>query len=722
MTTAELLLREAADQYNAGRPEAASALCRDILTADSGCVPALHLAAVIAFADKRSVEGTGLLGRVFDLDPDYVPALATLGDALAMKAEHDAAVAVFQRATGLQPEDAGLHAKLGVAYSDLMRFAEAETSYRHALDLNPGLPQTHFNLGFALMKQGRIEEAEEAYRDAIASEPLHRDAWLNLGNVLSDQNRLEDAVTAYNRALACRPDASAAGDAMALANLGSCLTELGRLDEAVEACESAIAVDPDHAYAYANLGAALHAQGKFKDAVAALRRAIAIEPANVKAHANLGAALPEVGEFDEAIKACERAISLDPNYAPAHTHHGIALDRQGDFAASVAAHRQAVVADPGSAIAHTGLAVALGSVGELDEALATSHRAVTLAPANPEVRFNHAQLLLMNGHFESGFDDLRWIRKCRLWAHSYPSFNEPEWQGDGFAGRTLLLFSDAGLGDTIQFVRYLPMVAAKGGKVVLQVQPTLVRLLRTMTGVTMTDVMILPHGEPLPRFDMQLPLMHLPHIFGTTLDSVPADVPYLHADPAQIEIWRSSFRNVAALKVGVVCAGNPRHKGDRHRSLAAEAVLPRLTMPGVQLYSLQKEPRPTDVPVLARLGADVIDLAPALGDFTDTAAAIAALDLVISVDTSVAHLAGAMGRPVWMLLPYALDWRWLRDREDSPWYPSLRLFRQQQPQAWDGVLTRVAAELARTASAVPPAENMPSAIEARRWCNARASR
>jgi len=182
-------------------------------------------------------------------------------------------------------------------------------------------------------------------------------------------------------------------------------------------------------------------------------------------------------------------------------------------------------------------------------------------------------------------------------------------------------------------------------------------------------------------------------VFGTTLDSIPADVPYLHAETTRIETWRRDFRDVAALKVGVVWAGSATHKGDRYRSLAAEAVLPRLVMPGVQLYSLQKEPRPSDAPVLAGLGSDVIDLAPRLGDFADTAAAMAVLDLVISVDTSVVHLAGAMGRPCWVLLPYAQDWRWLRDREDSPWYPSLRLFRQQKPQAWDRVLTRVAAAL-----------------------------
>jgi hypothetical protein len=258
------------------------------------------------------------------------------------------------------------------------------------------------------------------------------------------------------------------------------------------------------------------------------------------------------------------------------------------------------------------------------------------------------------------------------------------------------------------------MAAALGGSIVLEVQPELASLLRTMPGVT-----VFPRGAPRPPFDLQLPLMDLPRVFGTTLDTVPAAVPYLHPDPAKFVRWcralndtaledKAAFEDKAlgvapaggttSLKVGLVWAGNPRHKGDHYRSLSAEAVLPRLVMPGLQLYSLQKEPRPADIPVLAGLGPDIIDLGPRLDDFAETAAAVAALDLVIAVDTSVAHLAGALGRPVWLLTPYALDWRWLRDREDSPWYPTMRLFRQHRPQAWDGVLARVSAELARIAA------------------------
>lgn len=226
------------------------------------------------------------------------------------------------------------------------------------------------------------------------------------------------------------------------------------------------------------------------------------------------------------------------------------------------------------------------------------------------------------------------------------TFSAPEWRGELFIGRTLLLFSEQGIGDVLQFIRYLPMVAVRGGEILLYVQPTLAPLLRQIVGIT-----VVPHGALLPPFDLQSSLMDLPNVFDTTLDSIPSEIPYLRADPVKFESWCRAFRDVAALKVGIVWAGSPTHNGDRYRSLAAETVLPRLVTPGVQLYSLQKDPRPADALVLAGHGRDVIDLSPKLGDFADTAAAVAALDLIISVDTSVVHLAGAMGRKVWVLLP-----------------------------------------------------------------------
>jgi tetratricopeptide (TPR) repeat protein len=691
------LLREAVEHYDCGRPNEAEALCGDILTAQPDHVAALHLSAVIAFITDRAAEGAVLLSRVFSVDPDHAPALATLGDALAVKGEQEAAVAAFQRAVKARPQDAGLHAKLGSALCDLSRFDAAETSYRRAIKLDPHSVRTRFNLAVALAGQKRLAEAEDVYRTVIARDPAHRDAWLNLGNVLIDQDKVDDAVAAYRRALAADPD-----DAAIHCNLGVAFRQLGEFDDAIMHCRRATRLAPGDVAKLRVLGLTLFEAGRLDDAVQAYRQASTLDPGDPLILSDLAVCLCELQQFEEAITACDLALALDPDHAPAHTNLGLVLEAQDDIEAAIAAHRRAIAANPDYAKGHANLAHALRSSGRIDDALAASHRAVALDPELPQARFNHAHYLLLNGDLKQGFVDYRWERKCKSFPKDFPKFSEPEWQGEAFSGRTLLLFAEQGLGDTLQFVRYVPMAAEMGGAIVLQVQPALASLLRTIPGLT-----VISRGEPLPPFDLQLPLMSLARVFGTTLDTIPAAIPYLQADPAKCASWRRALNgatlnktpdNAASLKIGVVWAGNPKHPGDRSRSLSAEAVLPRLVMPGVQLYSLQKEPRAAEVAVLARLGADIIDLALELGDFADTAAAIAALDLVITVDTSVAHLAGALGRPVWVLMPHSLDWRWLRNREDSPWYPTMRLFRQHEPRAWEHVLARVSSELARVAA------------------------
>lgn len=678
------IMVQAAEHFAAGRPEQADALCEEVLRAEPDHLPALHLAAVAAFVTDRAADGAALLGRLFDIDPDHAPALVTLGDALAVKGEHEGAVAAFERALRRRPDDAGLHNKLGVALGELARFGEAEVAYRRAMMLDTHLTRACFNLAVALAEQGRLAEAEEAYRALIAREPAYRGAWLNLGNVLADQDRLDEAAAAYRRAL----DADRDNPGL-LCNLGAALYRQGLLGDAIEQYRRAVALGPDNIAALRLLGLVLHEDGQLREAAEVYRRTFALDPADHVIATNLGACYSELGALDEAIACCESALLLKPDHAPAYTNVGIIFEKQERVADAVAAHRCAVAADPGYAKGHANLAVALRNAGEIDEALAVSRHAVALDPEQPLAQYNHAHLLLMNGDFANGFEAYRWRHKSKALSDGDPTFSEPEWQGEPLDGRTLLLFAEYGLGDALHFVRYLPMVTARGGNIVLQVQPALASLLRTLP-----DVTVIPRGEPLPPFDLQLPLMSLPRVFGTTLDTIPADVPYLHADPARLLRWRAALAGVTALKVGVAWAGNIRHKGDRQRSLSAEAVLPRLVMPGVQLYSLQKEPRPDDGPVLAALNRDIVDLAPALGDFADTAAAVASLDLVIAVDTSVAHLAGALGRPVWMLTPYALDWRWLRDREDTPWYPTMRLFRQRRPREWDDPLMRLSAALA----------------------------
>ncbi|BAM92942.1 hypothetical protein S58_69760 [Bradyrhizobium oligotrophicum S58] len=681
----ERLLIEAADHYNAGRAGPARVLCGDILDAAPAHLPALHLSAILAFADGRMADGAELLARVFARDPNHAPAYVTLGDALAVKGEREGAADGFARAAALRPHDAAVHSKLGSALLELARFTEAEAAYRHALALDPALLRTRWNLALALNRQGRPAEAEAAYRELLARDPSYAGAWRALAHVLADQARYDEAVPAYLHALAAQP-----ADAGLHLALGDVLYKQRAYADAAIHYRRAGELTPGDANAARLLGHALHEAGRPAEAVEAYRRAAMLAPTDVVVLSNLAACLCGTGHLDAAIAACEHALALQPDHAPAHTNLGIIHEMRGEIDEAVAAHRRAIAADPVYAKGHANLAVALRNAGDIDAALAASHTAVALAPDNALARYNHSHFLLMCGDLVNGFAEHRWGRDCPDLSAGMPRFDMPEWQGEPLGGRTLLLFAEYGIGDALQFVRYVDRVKTMGGNIVLQVQPAIAPLLRSLAGVR-----VVARGEPLPPFDLQLPLMDLPRIFGTTLETIPADVPYLAADPIKVAAWRNVLGHAPQLKVGMVWAGNPRHKGDRQRSLAARDVLPRLVTPGVQLYSLQKEPRPDDAPALADLGSDVVDLAPLLGDFAETAAAVAALDLVISVDTSVAHLAGALAKPVWVLLPYALDWRWLRDRADTPWYPTMRLFRQERPMAWDSVLARTAADLAR---------------------------
>jgi tetratricopeptide (TPR) repeat protein len=697
MAAAERLLTTAAEHYNAGRAGKADALCSDILNGHPDYLPALHLAAVIAFSEGRMSEGSALLSRVFARDPNHVPAYITLGDALAVKGEREGAMSAFVRAVTLRPKDAELHAKLGTALFELSRYEEAEAAYGHALTLDPNLSRARCNLGITLAAERKFAGAEQVFRRLLMSDPAYPGAWRHLGNALADQDKFHEAIAAYLNAQSTEPD-----DVELHIGLGNLLYKQSQFDDAAVHYRRATALAPDNVAPMRLLGHALHEAGRPEDAVQAYRRAAQLDPSDVVTMSNLGACLCGLQQFEAAIVACEQALALNPDHAPAHTNLGIIHEKMGDADAAVAAHRRAIAADPGYATGYANLAVALRNQGDLDEMLEVSHQAVAMAPDNALTRYNHAHFLLVCGDLAQGFIEHQWGRKCKQLSEGMLVFEGPEWQGENFAGKTLLLFAEYGIGDALQFVRYVPMVTARGGTVVLQVQPAIAALLRPMP-----DVIVLGRDEPMPPYDLQLPLMDLPRIFGTTLETIPVGVPYLKADPAKVEAWRTALGGQQALKVGVVWAGSPLHKGDQQRSLSAEAVLPRLVMPGVQLFSLQKEPRAADRPVLQQFGGDIIDLAPKLGDFTDTAAAVSALDLVISVDTSVAHLAGALGRPCWMLLPYALDWRWLRDRADSPWYPSIRLFRQSKPQVWQDVLLRVSAELRRAAAGqrelLPPA-------------------
>ncbi len=536
------------------------------------------------------------------------------------------------------------------------RYAEAVANYRQLLQVDPNQAEVYVNIGIALRALGRRREAVACYKKAIRIKPEFVEAYYNLANVLKEKGRSTEAIENYGQAVRLRPDFP-----QAYYNLANVLRSSGRLEEAVESYRRAIELKGDYANAYVNLAMTVKDLGRTEEAAGNYKKAICLKPDYFQAHNNLGIALKELGRLDEAIESYAEAVRLRPDYAEAHNNMGIALHARGKH----------------------------------DKALAACERAIELKPDYAQAHWNRSLILLLKGRFEEGWREYRWRRETNLAAFAYPhKLDKPLWDGKSFVGKRLLIHYEQGLGDNMQFIRYLPMVKRLGGTVVFETPKSMYKLLQSFEGI---DELLtaLPKSPPDVEFDVHASLMDLPGIFGTTSETIPADVPYIHADPDRIAHWRQRITG-DGFKVGLVWAGRPTGRNEvlslQHRSCSLEHFTLLADVPGVGLYGLQKGPAAAQVDKLPRRIL-VENLGEQFVDFADTAAAIANLDLVISIDTSVAHLAGAMGKPVWILLKTDADWRWLPDREDSPWYPTMRLFRQRRAGDWDEVMKRVATEL-----------------------------
>ena len=501
------------------------------------------------------------------------------------------------------------------------------------------------NFGNVLTALGRLDEAVASFQRAIALRPAYAEAHANLGIALKHLDRLDDALACLDHAIGLKTDY-----AEAYCNRGSVLTTMDRLDEAVASLDRAIALKPDYAVAYSNRGNALTHLRRWPEAASSYRRALALKPDFAEVLANLGAVQSDLGELDEALACVDRAIALKPDHADAHANRGIVLSH----------------------------------LNRVADAVVSCDRALALQPDSADYARNRAHLALLTGDFAAGWRHLERRWQARGFTSPDRQFAQPLWRGEPLDGRSLLLHAEQGYGDTIQFCRYAPMAAGRG-RVCLEVPGELVRVMSCLPGLAG----IIPSGATLPPFDLHCPLLSLPAAFQTELDTIPGPVGYLRADPSLRSQW--SLPPADGPRVGIAWSGRPSHRNDGNRSLPLAALLPLLEC-GAALHSLQPAMHDADRDVLA--GERRIDpVGLGFTDFADTAAVVAQLDLVIGVDTSVAHLAAALGRPTWILLPFAPDWRWLLDREDSPWYPTARLFRQQARGDWVSVIERVRREM-----------------------------
>ena len=474
--------------------------------------------------------------------------------------------------------------------------------------------------------------------------------------------------------------------------------QAGRLAQAEQLYRQILQANPYHADGLHLLGVLVSQKGRDDLAVSFIERAIAVKPGVAAFHNNLGFSYHALKRWDDAEAEYFQAIQLQPDFAMAHNNLGNVYRSQGNAQKAANCYRQAVQLQPDYPEANGNLGVVLQEQGQREEALACYEQALRLNPENAETRLNRAMLLLGLGNFEEGWAEFEWRWRTK----DMPGYGikQPRWDGSPLDGRTIFIYAEQGLGDTLQFVRYLHLVKKAGGRVILECQVPLLKLLANLPWVDQ----LVGRGEPLPTFDVHAPLLSLPGIFQTTLASIPADVPYLQADPKLTEHWRKvlAVSNVNPpdtgrdLKVGVSWQGNPGKPFDFHRSIAVAQFGRLANVPGVQLISLQKGPGTGQLAALAE-PFPLRDLSPCLdessGAFMDTAAVMKNIDLVISSDTAVPHLAGALGVPVWVALPLASDWRWLVRREDCPWYPTMRLFRQTKYGDWDSVFLRIADEL-----------------------------
>jgi tetratricopeptide (TPR) repeat protein len=467
--------------------------------------------------------------------------------------------------------------------------------------------------------------------------------------------------------------------------------QAGDFPGAEQLCRRLLQTEPAHVQAWVLLGASCHRQGRVAEAVAGYREAVRLQPGYAGAHSNLGVALRDQGDLDGAIAAYEQALGLNPALADAHNNLGNALGQKGRYEAAEMCFRQALRLKPDYAEAHCNLGNVLRDAGRHAEALACFEQALRLNPGHAESHFNRALEWLRAGNFQAGWPEFEW--RWRLKELRPTAFRQPRWDGAPLAGKTVLLYAEQGLGDTLQFVRFAPLVRQRGGRVVVACAASLHPLLARTPAIDQLAAL----GEPLPDFDVQAPLLSLGGVLGITLANLPAEVPYLFPDPALVERWRPEVADAPGFKVGIAWQGNPGQRVDRWRSFPLRVFSPLARMPGVRLFSLQKGPgteQLRDVP-----GWGITDLGGRLdegtGAFMDTAAVMKHLDLVITCDTAVAHLAGGLGVPVWVPLPAAADWRWLLGRDDSPWYPTLRLFRQTRLGDWAEVFERIAVELPR---------------------------
>jgi len=733
-------------RHRAGEFAQAEQIYRSILSQQPNNAGALHLLGLVTFQAGNLKAALDWITRAIALNPNVADYHLNQGVVLDAAGQTQIAVHAYRKALSLRPNIPEAHANLGNALRKLGVLDEAAAACRRALELRPDYFEAHLNLGNVLQDQGKLDEAIAAFEHAARLRPELAEAHHNLGNALARQQRFADAIAAQKRALRIKPDFAQAANALGVALRDK--PNAADLDAAIGAFRQAVAAKPDMCPALLNLAHVLRqkaaeeikqtnsqeAPAIVDEAIRLVRHATTLKPATPETHLEMGKLLQLKRDWDAAIGEFRQVIETRPDWAEAHIGLSSCLAWRGEWEAAIAAYSKTLSQNPDSGERYYSLGLILSSQGDYDGALAALRRAVSMRPDSVEMltflgatlcyhgefdeataciqrvlqlrpdyalgHWNMALLHLTHGRFAEGWKEYEWRWNVKeLDLHFDPT--APLWDGGDLSGRRILLVAEQGIGDSIQCVRYVPHVAKLGGKIVLAVHGELQRLLEGVPPnfsdfSRNVDQWVFP-DQNMPKYDTYCPLLTLPKVLGTTLENIPRDVPYLAADAGLKRKWHDRISAADALpsadgglKVGIAWAGSPKHINDRNRSVPACELAPLAEASNARFYNLQKGPiaKPGVLPPL-----EMTDWTGELHDFADTAALMENLDLVICADTALAHLAGALGKRVWVLLPFLPDWRWLLNRTDSPWYPTMRLFRQPRPCDWSEPIAQIAAAL-----------------------------
>ncbi len=603
----------------------------------------------------------------------YEKGIAYLQKGMYLKASNH-----FKKSIEISESSSEAHYHLAYCYQFLKKYELAIEEYQKTLETNPLKKDAINNSGVIFTNQGKFEEAEKCFKLVLKFYPDCIDTLINFGNLKFKLNEFENAIELYSKALV--PDVN---NPVVYFNIGNCYLETKNFEKAIQNYETTLVLEPQHQGAINNLGLAYYKLKKLDISLQHFNKALELFPEHAICYLNIGNIYRDLKKYDLALLNYNKALEKDPGIKLANVYIADVLCDTGKYEEAEKYYNLATGDRTSKALSFTNLSLDMMGQRRFKEALRYCSVALTVDENIPEVHYNRSHIYLLQGKFEKGWEEYEW----RLKRPDYPKreLKKPFLQTENISGKIILVYGEQGLGDSIQFVRYLPMLKEKGAVVIFECDKQLTSLFKNLNGIDRL-VEKNKNKEPDFNYDYHIPLLSLPYYFRTDLDNIPKEKEYLSVDQSLVELWSKNITGKNTIKAGIVWAGNPTHTNDKNRSCSLKTFIPFLSVPGIDFYSLQKGSASDQ---LDNCKEQITNIAEKINTLEDTAAIISNLDLVITIDSSVAHLAGALGKPVWVLIPFLPDWRWMLDRKDSPWYPSMKLFRQQNTGQWNGVIMEV---------------------------------